>query len=254
MFPYSLIQAVHREYWVVGWMRVSDIQARWVIFYFIGFDLLYQLLFRGADGVGHLAHLGGFAAGFLIVLIMRARRDNEDVSNVQAVRSEMKDYSLLSFNDLSTLMQQPTEDMALVAAYCEKSLTNSHGARPDYCYAVVSQYQNPLMEQADPERLAWIVLSLHPSYGSLPPVYYLRLASRLESRASNDYACRLYQRVYELNPSGPETETALYRWGSLMQRAFNNPQQAQSIFNELFRLFPHGEMAEYARRTAAGAR
>src|SRR5215813_916188 len=47
IFPYSLICAVHRTYWIAGWFSVSDIQARWVILYYIGFDLLYQLLLQG---------------------------------------------------------------------------------------------------------------------------------------------------------------------------------------------------------------
>src|SRR2546421_3122666 len=93
MFPYSLIRAVHRTYWIGGWLSVSDIQARWVILYYIGFDLLYQLLAQGADGVGHLAHLGGFGAGVLIVAALRVRRGTQEGFHRQATRAGTKDFN-----------------------------------------------------------------------------------------------------------------------------------------------------------------
>src|SRR5438105_3363083 len=77
--------------------------------------------------------LGGFACGFLITLLLRPRRDDEEISTVQATRAEVKDYSLLSYNDLATLMRAPTPDMRLVMAYCEKALVSPNGAHPQEC-------------------------------------------------------------------------------------------------------------------------
>jgi membrane associated rhomboid family serine protease len=248
IFPYALICAVHRQYWVLGWPTVSDIQARWVILYFVGFDLLYQFLFHGKDGVGHLAHLGGFAAGLAAVFILRVRRDSEQRSIVKATQAEMKDYSLLSFRDLSTLMEHPTEDMRLVMTYCEKAILDARGAYMNHCLKAARGYIQPLMEQADPDRLAWVLLSIPASQGGVPPIHYIRLASKMESTGAYQYAAQLYRRVYELFPSAPDTETALYRLARLTERTFNNPQQARALYAEMLRLFPNGQMALDVRR------
>jgi membrane associated rhomboid family serine protease len=249
MFPFSAICAVHRQYWIMGWLTVSDLQARWVILTYIGLDLLHQVILQGADGVGHLAHLGGFAAGFLIVLAFRMRKDTEDISEAQATRAEMKDFSLLSYRDLEALMAHPTDDMRLVMAYCEKALTSTSGMRAEPCLAAVRQYIRPLMERADPVRLGWVLLTIPAGNGGVPPMYYLRVASRLEAMASNDYAARLYRRVYDLFPTAPDTETALFRLAKMTETIYQNRQQAYAIYHEMLRLFPNGQMALEVRRT-----
>jgi membrane associated rhomboid family serine protease len=248
IFPYAAICAVHREYWILGWPTVSDIQARWVILYYIGFDLLYQVLFHGKDGVGHLAHLGGFAAGLATVFILRVRRDSEERSVVKATQAEMRDYSLLSLRDLSTLLEHPTEDMRLVMAYCEKAISDVRGGYMEHCLKAVRSYIQPLMLQADPNRLARVLLSIPVSLGGVPPVNYMRLASKMESSGAYQYAAQLYRRVYDLFPQAPDTETALYRLARLTEKTFNNPQQAKAIYAEMLRLFPNGQMALDVRR------
>ena len=155
----------------------------------------------------------------------------------------MKDYTLLSFSDLSTLMQQPHQDMNLVFAYCEKALTSTQGANPQAVLIAVQQHIRPLMDMGQPERLAWILLSIPHFNGGVHPLYYLRLASVLESKYSNDYAARLYRRVYDINPSQPDSEAALYRLARLTETAFGNQQQAYGIYMEMLRLFPNGAMA-----------
>jgi membrane associated rhomboid family serine protease len=252
MFPYSMICVLHRRYIFLGWgFAVSEWHARWVVAIYVGLDLLEGFLFKSmnmSDGVGHFAHLGGFAFGVLGVWVLRARRDSEQVSTVQATRAETKDYTLLSYRDLATLMEHPTEDLNLVQAFCEKALSSPSGVHPQECVTAMRQHIKPLMEKGDIQRLAWILLALPISAGGVPPVYYLRIASRLEAQYSNDYAARLYRRVYDLYPNAADTETALYRLANLTENVFQNRQQAYAIYQEMLRLFPHGQMALEIRR------
>jgi membrane associated rhomboid family serine protease len=251
MFPYSMICVLYRRWY--GWgFGVAEWHARWVVAVYIGIDLLEGFLTKSlgvSDGVGHFAHLGGFGVGLLGAWALRARRDSEEVSTVQATRAEMKDFSLLSYRDLETLVQQPTEDMNLILAYCERALTDHTHANPQRCVEVLNQHIKALMEKADVQRLVWILLTIHPHYGGVHPLYYLRLASRLEAQYSNDYASRLYHRVYELNPNAPDTESALFRLARLNETAFNNRQQAYNIYCEMLRRFPNGSMALDVRQT-----
>ncbi|HZP82504.1 MAG TPA: rhomboid family intramembrane serine protease [Chthonomonadaceae bacterium] len=245
MFPYSTICVFWRlTFFVRG---VADWQARWVVLLYVGLDILFAFLFRGGDGVGHFAHLGGFGAGFLYTFLLRAKRDTEDVSNVQAVLAETKDHTLLSLNELETLTQRPNVDTGIVLAYLEKASLQT-GGRADSCYAVLQQHSQALMEKADPNRLAYVLLSLPPTANGPPAAYYLRLAGRLEQIGSHDLAARLYRRIYEIAPSGPDTEVALFRLGQLMERVFSNRSYAQAAYQEMLRLFPEGQMARQARQ------
>ncbi len=245
IFPYS---AICVAWWIFVYIRAMQWQARWVVMLYVGFDVLTALLTKNGDGVGHLAHIGGAGMGFLLVALLRTRRDSEEVSVVQATRAEVKDYSLLDVRELETLLQQPTEDMELVMAYCERAAMEYGSGRIIRCLEYLNYYSRQLIEKADPGRLALVVLHIPPATGGLPLVFYLRLASRLEAITSNDYAARLYRRVYELAPTAPDSETALFRLAQLMERAFQNKAYAQATYAEMLRLFPNGEMALQARR------
>jgi membrane associated rhomboid family serine protease len=246
MFPHSLIRIFYFFFYFFG---VADWKAWWVVSFFVGLDLLSGLLFHSADGVGHFAHLGGFGAGILVAMLMRTRRDSEEISQAQAVLDETKrDYTVLGYSDLEAMLQQPSENMELVLAFCEKSTTSyADPVRQQKCMAYINYYAPRLFAQADPNRLAAVLLSIPPSAGSLPLVYYLRLGSRLESIISNSMAIQIYRRIYDLAPAAPDTEMALYRSAQIMLNIFNNRQHAAAAYQELLRLFPYGQMALQAR-------
>jgi membrane associated rhomboid family serine protease len=249
LFPFSTI-CVFFIFWPLVYIRagVAEWQARWVVLYFVGFDIVYAYLFKGADGVGHFAHLGGVGMGLLVCVLMRPVRDSEEVSAVKVVHAEMQDYSLLSLSELGTLLQRPTDDMRLVMAYCEKAATHAGGEHSPRCLAMLNQYARPLIQEADPQRLAYTLLHIPVHFGGMHPTYYLRLASLLEAQSSNDLASQLYRRVYDLNQAAPDSEAALFRLGQIMQNVFRNYAYAQTCYAEQLRLFPNGEMSLQARR------
>ena len=129
LFPYSKISIF---YWFgFFWRGVWDCEARWVggILY-VGRDVLYcdaSLWAECRDNVGHLAHIGGFGAGILTVVLMRARRSKRGHIEVQAIQADVKDYSLLSRMDVETLLQRPTVNLEIVMAYLEKATRNLLG-------------------------------------------------------------------------------------------------------------------------------
>ena len=98
-----------------------------------GLDVVNGILMGGGDGVGHFAHLGGAAAGFGAMWMLRVPRDNEEVAEVQATLSDVRDVTLLPFQDLEALMQRPTTDIRLIMAYCQQALTAPFGASEAKC-------------------------------------------------------------------------------------------------------------------------
>ena len=250
MFTFSTISVFYilplGFYFRIG---TAEWQARWVVLMYVGMDVLLAFLVKGGDGVGHLAHLGGLGTGLLMVAVMKTKRDTLAVSEVQAVRAEVKDYTLLSVSELETLLQQPTEDNELVLAYLEKAVGAYGSERTAYCLNLLNFYGQRMVGAVNPERLAYVMLRIPIEAGGLPPVYYLRVASRLEAVHSNDLASQCYRRIYDIAPQAPETEVALFRLGQLMQNIFQNNAHAHAIYSEMLRLFPHGEMSIQARRS-----
>ena len=249
VFPYATIRLL----WFL-WIRggITEWHARWVVLYFIGFDVLNGVLLHSADGVAHLAHIGGFATGILACGVLQAKRDSEDFSAAQAVRADVKDPDLLSVIDLETLLQYPTDNMRLVLAYCNKALLMPGVMGEQKCLATLRRYLRPLLEGGDPHRLAAVILRLDLDYSrTLPTVALLRLGSILEQAGNFDYAVRIYRRVVEINTQATDTEVALHRMGRLYERVFRDAGNARYAYSELLRLFPNGEFAEEVRRTGA---
>ena len=92
--------------------------------------------------------------------LMRARRDSEEVSQAQAVLDETKrDYTVLGYSELEAMLQQPTENMELVLAFCEKAACYGDPMRQQKCVAYLNYYAAKLFSQADPNRLAAVLLA-----------------------------------------------------------------------------------------------
>ncbi len=187
VFPYSHIRVL--RVWFFRLISPPEWEARWVVAYFLGINVLEQLQYHGMDGIGHFAHLGGAGAGVLCVWLLRTRRDNADVSAAQAVHANVKDLSLLSFPELDALMQRPTEDPRLVLAFCEKAWMAPTGGEARVLPAL-QNHARLLMERGDPAALATQLTRLSPAGArQMPSVYFLRLGSRLEAAGDQTPAC-----------------------------------------------------------------
>ncbi len=241
MFPYATICVV----WSWGWrIRLADWQARWVILYFIAFDLLYGLLFQGLDGVGHFAHLGGFGAGYLGAMLLQMTRDSEDFAQAQAMRSDAGgNLQTLSLVELEALMESaPTgaQGIPLIMAFLHKALLRQDNGGGGLVFRALLRHERQLLEHADPEDLARIVLNLPETAGRMPASFDLRLGSRLETSGDFEDAMRMYRHAYQSNPQHADAEMALARLARLTEQTVPDKSQAASVYAELLRLFPNG--------------
>lgn len=244
LFPYAPIRLVwFMWFFILPRGGIMEWQARWVILYFVGWDVINGILMGGGDGVGHFAHMGGAAAGFLAVWLLRMPRDGEDVAEVQATLSDLRDVTLLPLHDLEALMQRPTTDVRLILAYCRQSLIAPIGASEAKCLWALRQYGSLLMEQADANVLAGLVVPLSlPTARQVPPMFFLRLGSRLERAGNYDGAVRLYYRMCEVFPSGTDVEMAYLRVGRIMEQTYGDRVQARFCYAKMLELFPQGAM------------
>ena len=250
LFPYAPIRIA----WFL-WLGllprggVTDWQARWVVLYFLGLDVFNGIIMGGGDGVGHFAHLGGAGAGFLFVWLLKMPRDSEDISEVQASLSDMRDVKLLTLYELDSLMQRPTEDVRLILAYCRQSLIAPMGASEAKCLWALRQYGNLLMERAEPETLAHVLLPLtQPHACQVPSVYFLRLGSRLEKAMAYETAVRIYRRLCEVHPASADADSSHLRVGRIMEQFYGDKQQAHFCYSEILKQNPQGPLSLEARQ------
>lgn len=244
LFPYAPIRLVwFLWFFLLPRMGITQWQARWVILYFLGWDVFNGILMGGGDGVGHFAHLGGAAAGFAAIWLLRMPRDGEEVAEVQATLSDLRDVTLLPLYDLESLMQRPTTDVRMILAYCRQSLIAPIGASETKCLWALRQYGSLLIEQADAGVLAGLVVHLsQPTAQQIPPMFFLRLGSRLERLGDYDGAVRLYYRMCEIFPACPDIEMAYLRVARIMEQTYGDRVQARLCYAKMLELFPKGAM------------
>lgn len=247
LFPFAAICVVFILP-IIAFFRVQvmEWQARWVVLWFLGFDVLYGLLFQGGDGVGHMCHLGGAAAGFVGVLLLRAPRDEEDFSEAQRMRADSGgDYHMLALHELGALMEGRTnaDNISLILTYCWKAQRRPEGDGHTLCFQALKAKERLLADQADPAALATIVLAIPPTVGRMSGMFLLRLGTRLEAEKNADLAMRVYRHLIAQDPTGRDTETALSRLARLTEQMEGGHEQAAAIYKEQLRLFPSGTLA-----------
>ena len=224
-------------------IRVMDWQARWVVLWFLGFDVLYGLLFQGGDGVGHMCHLGGAAAGFLGVLLLRAPRDQEEFSEAQRLRAESGgDYHTLALHELEALMEGETNarNIPLIMSYCWKAQRRPEGDGQALCLRTLREKERLLADGAETAALATLVLAIPQTIGKMSEMFLLRLGSRLEAEKNADLAMRVYRQLIAQDPGGRDSEVAMSRLARLLERTEGGQAQAAALYREQLRLFPTG--------------
>lgn len=248
MFPYSVIRM-----WVklLFWMRLVDWQARYVVLYFVGLDVLNQLFFQGKDGTAHFAHMGGFAFGIFAAMIINPRRDSEEASDAQAIRADMRDHRYLTLSELRSLVESGRVDPDLYVSYLRKLIAETNVKSDQECLATLQRHGTRLLAEADPAAMADVLLRIDVRDAlRLPVIFFLRLGGRLESVMEMDLAARCYRRVWEISPDCPECETALYRLARLLQYNLNSPSDAAYFYTIVADKYPMGSFAQDARQAA----
>jgi membrane associated rhomboid family serine protease len=247
MFPFAQITVFYR-FFIWG---ITDWPLWGVALLYLGFDALWAML-GAADGVGHLAHIGGAAGGALLAIALGTRRDTAQASSAKAMLADTKGLRFLTRNELAELARISPENTQVALMWMAKSLGDPTGPRPE----AVSHFARLLpqiMEREEPVEVGHTLARLSVTPGAVAGSRLLEAATKLESRGEYQAALALYEGALR-DPALPEAdaEAALYRAGALYQDRLNSPQQAANLFLEVLRRFPFGGFAEHARERLRG--
>jgi membrane associated rhomboid family serine protease len=249
MFPYSPIRVAWAFIVLIIPIRaaISDWLAWWVVGYYLLGDIILQAFSGGSDSVAHLAHIFGFATGLILVLLFRAKRDSEAVSGVQATRADLfNDISLLSYAELSLLIESSTSNISLVLAYCKKAVAQPGTSGDQKALEMINRKKEALLNNVDPGEIAEILLKIPPSSGSLPGPFYLKLGAKLEALGNASQAANIYRRIIEIDQNSPDSSAAIIRYARLSERCLNTPELARDAYVYYLELFSNGVFAKEA--------
>jgi membrane associated rhomboid family serine protease len=241
MFPYARI----RVFWWLGWqIKVVEWTASWVGFYFVFLDFI-KGIFAAGDGVGHLCHLGGVAAGFLVCKLVGAKKDSAESALAAKLRTDNKAMAGFSLEELRVLTESYPDDVRAPMLYIEQAVTN--GIRRSVV-EMLHKRESLLAEQGDAEALAHIILTLN-EYDGKPPLWMvLRLADRLEAQQPlmAESLCRL---ALKMRPPAAGLERALLCLARVLEKRDNGKDEAAAVYVEIkarFKSTPGGMTAHIA--------
>ncbi len=249
MFPFGQMAFF---YWFAFFLRGVFVWPMWgVALYYLGFDLVFAII-DAKDGVAHLAHLGGAAAGFLVAFALRPQRDSADASEAKATLSEVNDLGILSSRELASMHASNPEDPLIALHWMHRSIRDPYGVKPE-CQAAFLRLLPKMIKDHEPGSIAFCLAFVASKPGLVPPSLVGDLGSKLERNGEFAMALRLFDLVVADPASRPgDVESALFRIGILCETALGNPQRAHATYLEVVRRFGLSPMADQARARAKG--
>ena len=241
LFPWSTVCVF---YWLGLFARgVFEVAALWVIGIYLLLDLAQGLLSGAGAGVAYFAHVGGGAAGILLCLALRAKRDTGELSEAKAIQADAADLSQMPLHALQAISAEDPGNPRVIRAIIGAALRQHQGG----AVAQAMVQAGPTLIDKDPALVAHYLTDLRGQADIYQPAHLLRLAGILERAGDQEQALGVYRAVIETHPAAPDVEAALYRMAVVCWDGRQDAEGARNCIRELGRRFPHGEMVPFAR-------
>lgn len=242
MFPHAKVTIFYR-FFVWG---TTDWPLWGCGLYFLGIDALFAFL-GASDGVGHFAHLGGAAGGFLIALILRMKRDSTEASDAKAMLSETKDLSVLAPYEFSAIAKNDRDNTLLAVHWIQRGF-KSHGGPSRESLEYFNRLLPRVVQEQSPLVVGSTMLMLAMDPGKIPIPYLLRTAMQCEQAGDKRLALNLYEAALR-DPEIAEgdRESAMFRSAIMVEHVFGDRQRAAEVYRQFLARYPMSAMADQAQ-------
>ena len=245
LFPTMKIKIV----WVTFWRLLKpyrfDIAAFWLLPFWLLTEIFYGTLSGSSDGVAHWAHVGGFAFGAVIALVLRLTGLSHKVDeSIEAKVNKLVVTNDAAIMEASDLMEHGRLDDALAI------LKNFAAANPnnlDACRLTqqiywrkgeVPAYQAETVKlcglhlRAREPEIAWQEYRefLNSGGDKMPAATWLELCRGAESQQNFDAALSEYQKLIAAYPSDRQSVMAQIAAGKLCVKKLGRPQDGLKFF------------------------
>jgi membrane associated rhomboid family serine protease len=227
--------------WVIG---IKEWPLWGVGAWFLFWDLIGATLVMGtglSGGVGNLAHLGGAAAGFLAMALLRMPRDDEYTSETKKVLAETKDYSMLSASQLKDLTANQPDNIDISLEWVNRIIQSGYKMDPQAVARFAKHLPKLLSDpNVDPARVGFVLMSLGDEW-SLSGAGYLDCGVLCEKVGKPQFAKQLYYRVMTSpNSSSSDKESAAFKAGMVMEAWFQDYVGAKDMYDWALVQWPVG--------------
>ncbi len=231
-------------YWFGIFARgVWEVQAIWIIGIFVALDIVEGIFSGSSGGVANFAHVGGGLSGLLLCLLLRIKRDTEQVSQAKASHAEVKDLTLVPLGDLEIMRRDEPLNADVIKAIMK--VAPSLG-RSDMIERAFADAGSVLITQS-PELVVRYLLSYRGDHSIYTPAHLLRLARHAESGQNTQHILAIYDLILSNHPKAPETEIALYRSALCSWQRCHDPVNARTCLQELLTRYPFGSLEQHAK-------
>lgn len=246
MFPFAHMDIF---YWFGWFWRGIWTAPMWGVgAYYLGIDMLMGSLAL-ESGVANFAHLGGALGGFLMAMLLRARRDSSEASEAKAMFADVKDLSMLSAWELADMHRANPTDPLIALHWMTRCQRD--GRVPDECHHAFRVLLPAMVREIEAPAVGFVVAAQFPTPGQIDPSLLLDLGLRCERAGEFHLAIRLMDFAVASPGVRPDiVESALYRIGVLSETAVANPQRALQAYDEVVRRFGISPMGDQARERA----
>jgi membrane associated rhomboid family serine protease len=245
MFPYAQIDVFYWWWYSVG---TTCWQLRWIAALYVAYDVFEALLFGADNGVANLAHLGGVAGGFAMVIILRAKRDTEQASEAKATLAEVKDYSVLASYELEEMAKSNPNDTLITLHWMSRALRDPGGPKPA-CRTAFFNHLNRIVREQPGESVAQVLAGFASAPAEIPPRCALDVAMRIEGGPAPQLALQLYDMALRSGKADDqEVIVALLRGGILCENRLGNVPRAIAAYQEVVKrdaMGPFGQQAKH---------
>lgn len=217
---------------------------------YIGLDMLGAMVnLSGFGGTAHLAHLGGVGAGFLLMFVFRAKRDDEHTSEAKATLHDTKDYSALTRMQLGDLAKTQPDNADIALHWMQAALRQNPAAVPPECVAMFGRHLPALVRDGqDLQTIGAVLGQLSQKPGAVPAGYLITFSLRLEKGGQPQPARQLLESVRK-DPTASEQdhEAATFRLAGIAEQWNQHWDLALSLYREFLQKYPMSPIAGTAQ-------
>lgn len=241
IFPHAKVVIFYLFYFRVG---TFDCPMWGVGLWYLGFDVLWAVL-GAADGVGHLAHIGGAVGGLIVCVALRPTRDSAIASEAKATLAETKELRTLSRMELEELHRVKPDDTAIILNWMHRSMREPGGVR-DNCRDAFMKALPAILREHGAGQVAQCIPMLPEN--SIEPKNLMQIGAGLERMSDHAGASRVYEMVVNHpNSVDADLEAGAFRVALIAEQVFRDQQRAWAWYEYIITKWPMGPFAAQAK-------
>ncbi len=205
----------------------------------------------GGGGAERLSEIGGFVAGIVICVLVRARRDSAGVSDAQGVFADTHDLTCFSDQELAELHKSDPGDLSVLLRWMNRCLTGNRMSSE--CLQAFTTAMPRIVAEQPLLDVAQCLSRLATATTVVASSMLVEVGERLERGGNPSTALGIYDVALRDTRLSPDDRTsALYRSAMIYETTLHDPSAARSLYEQVIQLQPMSMWADQSKARLIG--